>query len=538
MAAPAAPSSDTTDEEEKEEEEDDDANVVEGELAAVGALGFVPWKNRIGTVISVDQIGEIAYLGIQPTVNYSTKLWNRPLSLTFGVPLRIELVDARAKACNADGCTGRFENTGRFREEDWDEVSDFFQVINSITYGGKEGHVYIDFNAFKSTSIGHGTLMKRYNPNLNFNTRRLQAEVDAFNDYVGGELYVDNISAPNVLGGLVFIKPLSLINRDNYALRSFSLGMQLFTDINAPVRNILDFNDMDKDGRRWSEIAVDQETFKPQHTKSSVMAYGIDLEIKLVDERWLDWKTYFDYSFLETGVPVVENTMTDCNKADVPGCLAYSRMNANEPGVYSDVETAAVRAGGFTWGNLFRMNFGKDTIHALRLRTEFRHHDSNYVPSYFDSMYDVQRLQHPASDDLINSTKLIQVLGRDPNKPSVNGGYFELSYSVDKFFAMSVGLEMSDSSPDNALFVHLEVPELGPWGFIATYSRRNSETFNELFDAEFKKTDWFLLQTRFSIVDIMNLALEVVTPFGIGTESLFRNVVQVNFVIELGFEYL
>ena len=40
------------------------------------------------------------------------------------------------------------------------------------------------------------------------------------------------------------------------------------------------------------------------------------------------------------------------------------------------------------------------------------------------------------------------------------------------------------------------------------------------------------------IYPVMNLALEVVTPFGIGTESLFRNVVQVNFVIELGFPYL
>ena len=514
---------------EKEEEENNEP-VVEGELAAVGALGFVPWKNRIGTVISVDQIGEIAYLGIKPTVNYSTTLWDRPLSLTFGVPLRIELVDARVDK--------RFNNTGRFRKEDWDEVSDFFQIINGITYGGKESRVYIDINAFKSTSIGHGTLMKRYNPNLNFNTARVQAEIDAFMDYVGGELYVDNIPAPNVLGGLVFIKPLSLINRDNYILRSFSIGAQLFTDINAPVRNILDFQDADKDGRRWSEIAVDQETFQPQHTKSSVLAYGIDLELKLVDERWLDWKTYFDYSFLETGIPVVDQPMSDCNKADVPGCLPYSRMTANEPGVYSNVATQAVRSGGFTWGNLFRMNFGKDTIHALRIRTEFRHHDPNYVPSYFDSMYDIQRMQHPASDDLINSTKLIQVLGRSAEGPSVNGGYFELSYSVDRYFAMSVGLEVNDGTPDNALFVHLEVPELGPWGLIATYSRRNSESFDTLFDSAFKSTDWFLLQTRFSIVDIMNLALEVVTPFGIGTESLFRNVVQVNFVMELGFEYL
>ena len=35
-----------------------------------------------------------------------------------------------------------------------------------------------------------------------------------------------------------------------------------------------------------------------------MVGYGIDLEVKLVDKRELDWKMYFDQSYLETGEPL------------------------------------------------------------------------------------------------------------------------------------------------------------------------------------------------------------------------------------------
>ena len=73
---------------------------------------------------------------------------------------------------------------------------------------------------------------------------------------------------------------------------------------------------------------------------------------------------------------------------------------------------------------------------------------------------------------------------------------------------------------------------------MATYQRRNAETIGSLFDLELKPTDFLLMQTRFNIVDIFHVAVEVMTPFGIGPESLFRNVFQVNFNLELGFKYL
>ncbi|MBL6975685.1 MAG: hypothetical protein ISR64_08145, partial [Deltaproteobacteria bacterium] len=215
---------------------------VEGELANIGGLGLVPWKNRFGVIIGLERLGLIYYVGIKPQVNYSTMLWDRPFSATFAIPFRLQLLDSRSDR--------RWANAGRPRGKDWDEVSEYFQVIRNITWGGKEKHFYLDINQFRPTTIGHGAIIKRYNQNLNFNTRRVSFEFDAFSDYGGGEIYMNDITNPNLLGALVFVKPLSTIDLNNYMLRSFSLGFTIAGDVDAPLRNHLDFMDVDGDGRR------------------------------------------------------------------------------------------------------------------------------------------------------------------------------------------------------------------------------------------------------------------------------------------------
>ncbi len=494
----------------------DDDEVVEGELADIGTLGFVRWTNRVGGVVSTDQLGEIFYITAIPMINYSVNIFDIKLSMTFGVPLRFQILDARVDK--------RFDGAGQLRKQDWDEPSDFAQIIRQITYGSKESRVYLDINQFFANTIGHGTLMRRYNPNLNFNTRRVSAEFDGFFDYAGGELYINDITGPDVMGGLIFLKPLSIFDRDNYVLRSFSIGVQAFIDVDAPVRNFLDVNDVDDDGRRFNEIEVIQSNFKPRYTASQVVAYGVDAEIKILDERWLDWKVYGDYSFLETGVPT-----------DDP-----------ENPTYQNIPTRAIRSGGLTVGNLFRMNFGeKESVHAVRIRAEFRTHDPHYIPGYFDTLYEVQRVQYPIHDKsvsqkqrLTNSTKLQQVLGRDPDGEQVYGGYVELGYRFSDYFAFAFGLELNDQTPDNHLFVHLEVPKLGPVSLLATYTRRNAVDFPDLFALDFRNTDMVIFQAKVGLVEAFKLNLSGMTPFGTGPDALFRNVFQVNLGLEIGFQYL
>ena len=485
---------------------------VEGELANVGASGLIPWENRFGLSFGIERLGEIFYVAVQTEINYSTTLAGRDLSMSFGVPMRIQLLDARPDR--------RWDDAGQIRKRDWDEVSDYATVIRRIQYGGKEQHIYLDVNAFTANSIGHGALLRRYNSHLNLNTRRVSAQFDAFSDFGGVETYINDITGPNILGGLVFLKPLSLVDRSQYFLRSFSIGFSMVADIDAPLRNRLDEDDVDNDGRRFNEILVDQGTFQPIYSPTTVLAYGVDVEFKVIDRRALDWKMYFDYSFLESGVPI-----------DDPSSPSYE-----------NIPSRGVRSSGLTIGHLFRQNLGVNPVHALRFRLEYLRYDPNYVPGYFDTLYEIQRIQYLAktsgqTSDLANQTKVQQVLGRDPSGSAVNGLYFEASWRIGNGFALSLGVALNSAGADDSLYVHIESPEFETLQFFATYQRRNASGFKDLFAFDFRETDLFMLKARYRLLDVLHLNMEALTPFGIGPESLFRSTVQVNVNAEFGFAY-
>ena len=409
--------------------------LVEGELVSVGQIGLLPWENRVGLQVGVERLGEIYYSALNVGINHTFTARGEPLKLTLGVPLRFELLDARPNQ--------RFENVGRFRTQDWDEASDFAKVIQRLSVGSKEGRFYLDINRFSSRTIGHGLIMKRYDSNLNFNTSRVGVQLDAFSDYIGFESTVNDIVSPNIIGGLIFIKPLSLINRTNSIMRSFSIGLAGVTDLNAPLRNTLDLQDVDNDGRRASELQLDQQTFRPDSLFGRVNAYGIDAELKLVDRRAFDLKTYVDYSVLDASLPVGDPISID------PAVVGLER----------------VRSSGVAWGYLIRSNLGLDPIHALRFRLEYRNYEPNYLPSYFDSLYEIQSIQYlpsgSAMTDLANATKAQRVFSRDHELERVHGGYFEASWRVGDGFAFACGLELNDQTPDNHAFLHFELPRAG-----------------------------------------------------------------------------
>ena len=59
-------------------------------------------------------------------------------------------------------------------------------------------------------------------------------EVDNYNEYVGFELFANDLLEWNQLVGLVFVKPLSLFNKENLFTSSLSLGVSGGIDWRAP----------------------------------------------------------------------------------------------------------------------------------------------------------------------------------------------------------------------------------------------------------------------------------------------------------------
>ena len=488
---------------------------IKGELANVGAIGLVPWENQIGAVLGIERIGAVYYASVTPQINYNTDIGDQPLDMSFGAPLRIQLLDTRPDV--------QWSQIGQFRKQDWNDWTSYAQIVRNITYGGKESHVYADINAFKASTLGHGALLRRYNPNLDLNHRQVSGELDAFGDYGGGEIYVNNVVQPRVMGGLLFVKPLSFIDRDDFMMRSFSIGGTLVADVDAPLRNRLDYSDLNGDGRRDNQLALNQTTYRPMYSAGKVLGYGLDSEIKLVDNEHADWKTYVDYSMLAAGLP------TDDPKAFQ----------------FDNIPTKYVHSGGFTWGHLLRLNLGNDPVHVLRLRAEVRSYDANYLPGYFDVMYEVQRVLYRVRSvggsgqsyqlALANGTKLQEVLGRTGGR--ILGGYFEASWKISEMFVAAAAMEFNDTTPDNNLFVHLEVPKYKSFQFLATWHRRNASSVNSLVSKFSAAENILIAKARYRVTDNFHINAEAITPFGIGPDALFQNFIDLNINAEFGFGY-
>ncbi|MFT7623660.1 MAG: hypothetical protein ACI9WU_002843 [Myxococcota bacterium] len=503
-----------------------------GDLAAVGALGLVPWENRVGARLGVQRLGEVFYIAITPTVNYTIPDLDSPLLLSFGVPLRFELLDTRGQSSET-----RFANLGRFRVEDWNSVEDYAKLIRYITYGRKEGKFYANLSAFRTGTIGHGTILNRHNPNLSIDVTRVSLELDAFSDWVGAETYLNSIAPPNLIGGLVFVKPLSFIDRSNYLLRSFSIGFTMVADINAPVVNKLDTRDADSDGRR-NELLLGGENDRVRSFEEPLLAYGVDVELKVYKspDKTYDLKVYTDLSFLSGHVPKDCDQWADPEQAVRCANSLFTNDTVTLGEQPTELETDSVTSMGGTIGLLGRFTLGDTRDHAVRTRFEARLYEPNYVPGYFDTLYQIQRVQYansadPSSQNPANSTKQRRILERRGDG-IVFAGYAEASYRYAKLFEAALGIGMSTLTHDSVLLLHVGVPQWKWLQFHASFQKTASAPA-DLFTST--RNSVFILEARAQIAPFLHLNVEALTPFGFGEDNRFEQLFDVNAVLELSF---
>jgi hypothetical protein len=506
---------------------------IKGDLAAIGALGLVPWGHRIGGRVDIERLGPLFYVTLTPTVNYTLRINKRDMSMSFGVPLRLQLLDTRG--IDADE---KWADAGRFRKEDWDTPQDFVKLIRFFTYGRKEDHFYFNINAFRTATIGHGTLLKRYNPNLSIDIQRVSVELDGFTDYIGAQTYLNNIGGPNLAGALVFFKPLSLVNRSSYVLRSFSIGAHVVVDWDAPMVNRLDIFDEDKDGRR-GEILLGGSNVQPQYTPTTIVGYGFDLETKIYKspKKSFDLKAYLDVSFLTASIPKACEKWAD--GADKQKCAV---LFSNDPVMVAaqpdNIETEQVTSNGVALGLLGRFTLGEKRNHALRLRLEFRSYAPNFLPSYFDTFYQVERVQYRNSRDPLatnpaNQSKVRRILGREGDD-RVFGVQMEASYALWNVVEASIGFSFNSQTSDNGFYLHLGVPRNRYFSFALTYYKSSSHAGDLL-----KLTDnaLFIFQGRAFVLPFLHVYLGAVTPFGYGEDNQYRQIFDVTAGLEFFFKY-
>ena len=435
---------------------------IKGNLIHVGTRQMLSRFDHIGISSGPALIGRDVLLNVDPGFAYYGDMF----AVAMHVPMRLLAI----------GNLGDEAEFGemRVRREDWDEVSDFGKIIRFFSIGRKEDNFYLTLNSLRPATIGHGQILDKYQPNIDVDRSMLGLIFDAYN-YAGFQFQMNDVmwfdpeNVNKVIGGLAFVKPLSLFSEHWFAT-SFSVGAEYLTDLRAPkcIKKSADgpcvkgsgyaagFDPYTGERYDDSFIRTDSVTGLPYVEETTVAAAGLSVEAKVLKVgRYADLKLYGTYhQFLNDG-------------------------------------GGAGAAGGF----LGRFNAGTKWISAFRIRTEYRNFGDGFQPAYFDSLYETEKYSFAAENTPYQTTPTkFQAVFGDPENGferedlGTRHGYnLEFSYGLFKesrrFKKIAFGFGLQDSTGyyDSSLYAHLEFPAFDLLEFFSSYIKTNARDVKSLF---------------------------------------------------------
>ena len=184
--------------------------------------------------------------------------------------------------------------------------------------------------------------------------------------------------------------------------------------------------------------------------------------------------------------------------------------------------------------------------HALRFRLEGRTFAPTYLPSYFNTLYEIDRFQYGVTDRNSRATLPTKIgfLASQSAEPWRAGFYTELSYAwVDAFGITAVyedAAALGDGGPVRArnIALHAETGGLGFLQLFATYHYRTFDNFGGIFSFN---TDNEILYAggRLEILPILFINIAAQRSFRVGFKEddlAFQTDAKGNRFSSIGFE--
>jgi hypothetical protein len=341
---------------------------IPGKAEFSGLLGKEGSEMAAGVMFK--KIDGAMYLQINPRFDFRTG----PFGLGIQIPLNL-----RVHPWDEAG----EEKYGKqlVRGEDWDEIGDYLKMVRYIQYGEKREFIYARLGEL-SGKLGHGTIVRGYSNTIDINSHRVGFAFDLNTDFGGFEtMFSDLVS---IMGGGVdsqliaargFVKPLSFWMPDS-PLNIFSLGLSVASDLNAPY-NV----DVDDDGSMDTDIETGAILVGEA---KAVTIVGVDIEAEVLNNEFIEMVPYIDVNFI-SGAGM---------------------------GLHIGLDTK------------FKLPIGIDF--QIPVLIEYRHFDSDYLPMYYDTFYEIERFSLAGQNALPKGRYLRSELLKDGE--GLNGVYGELGF--------------------------------------------------------------------------------------------------------------
>lgn len=317
-----------------------------------------------------------------------------------------------------------FGADGKIRTENFNEFSDYLSIIRYVRYGLKGDPLYARLGALDYATLGHGSIMYLYNNSPSYDTRKIGIELDIDFNTFGIESVYSTFGEAGVLGLRGYTRPLQFTElRTIPIIGNLELGASVVTDLH------------NKSGVLTGSYDAIENKFTADRDEGAVTVVGIDLGLPILRTAMVNLDLYFDF-----------------NKILKFGSGAATGFIFNLKGL---------------------------GIVDLRTRFERRLNGDEYLPSYFNSFYELERFQLDRGTGMFTSK--VQALKNAG--PAGNGWYGELLVSVLGTLDILGSYQRLDKDPKSGM-LHLStnvMPESMPYVFRAGYDKVNIQDEKDLF---------------------------------------------------------
>ncbi|HOX42383.1 MAG TPA: hypothetical protein PK668_02240 [Myxococcota bacterium] len=431
------------------------------------------WTGSIGGDMNFGKIGEDWYA----TLN---------LGLTFDFGIVGFGIQAPLRLLMKDNDPENNDYGGVLRREDWDEWTDYLKIIRYFRFGHKGELVFLQLGDLPGVTIGHASIVNRYYNNTDLAHFKLGVTLDVNTDYAGVETLLNNAFVSNLIGGRVYLKPFSFWDKDSY-LNNFAIGFTAISDYAAPY--CPDFEQQDTAGGPWTPggacmpAALDHD---PATFPNVRQRFDEDMNIVLADKK---------------------------AATVLGGDLEFKVLNLEWINLTPYVDLNGIIDGGFGFHGGIMTNFNIPVISVgLQTRIEYRWMERGYIPSYFDSFYEIQKFNYPFKDEngrfgpahseVTDRPKaaVVEELAAQEGK-GLNGYYAELAINVNDWVVVGGSYDDYDGPYNSNLRMYLTVPAFDFIKFGAYYYRHNFEGAGDAFD--FDEKSLFLAEARYQIISFL-----------------------------------